>query len=231
MANVWIDYDEFHEILSAGGYAGTRVLSDETVLLLMSVLSAFNGRNVFLRKNGAIDSSERDAIDALIARAQRELSTGGGSVFEGFAVLIETYADGQEPAYTAANAWQDRTGLIQAGSFGLDFQDMGGGVMRVPAGTYLIEGQVVASAVNRWRAALYDDTLAFRFMYGSSARSANGVPNPSFFRDVWEFLTETDIRLQMWGSNTGGFGFASGGDGVPELYTQLRFTKLGIAMP
>jgi hypothetical protein len=72
-----IDFDEFVSMSTAGGYEIEATLSNETALLLITILSACNVDENWYLTSGLMTSEIRDTIDEIISDAMREVQGDG----------------------------------------------------------------------------------------------------------------------------------------------------------
>ena len=68
-----IDLAEFQDIVANGGYAGTKTLTDATVLLCLSFLLNAELPEHWIGTSSTLTQAEQDYIDSIVAEAKADL--------------------------------------------------------------------------------------------------------------------------------------------------------------
>lgn len=172
-------------------------------------------------KDGAVSSADKIA-DGIITAAK----LASGAITMPTAHFWEQQASGSDGGDFSSPA----TRTFNQSNINITGASLAGGVITLPAGTYVVNGYATAYGVDKHQVRLYDQTNAANLLTGSSSYSSNAspaVPTLSIIQGRFTLAAETEIKLLHYcqtNRSTDGLGVAAN-VGTGEVYAALSVTK------
>jgi hypothetical protein len=144
------------------------------------------------------------------------------------AIFVEQETSGTDGGTFTSGAWRDR-GLNTTVYNGITGCSLAGGVVTLPAGTYLVEAWASAFEVTNHQCRLYNNTTALPETVGSTERTSANTMTRSVLVDRIVCSGTEDLVLQHWcdlTNTTDGFGVAMPGTGTNNKYAMLKIMRI-----
>ena len=145
------------------------------------------------------------------------------------ALLVDEKSQNTVGGTFTAGAWQTRTLNTEVSDLN-NICSLSSNIFTLSSGTYLIEWSAPAYLVERNQTRLYDTTNSAVVQYGSSNYSGSTVTlvNSSSGSGIVVISSNTGYRIEHRATATrSSQGFGVEGNLGPEIYTQVKITKLG----
>ena len=143
------------------------------------------------------------------------------------ALLVDTKSQNTAGGTFTAGAWQTKTLNTEVSDLN-NICSLSSNIFTLSSGTYLIEWISPAYSVDRNQSRLYDTTNSAAVQYGSSQYTESGVQVDSVGSTIVVISSNTGYKIEHRAQSTrSSQGFGVEANVGPEIYTQVKITKLG----